>query len=395
MTLGVPIVVLQYDQLPHFNVTNLKSSTQSIQVDSDSDQPFLSTRSISTYPTLPGGEKDGDPIADKLFVQVHKNRAVLAIADGCNWGKRPAMAARDAIAAFAEYFNERQNEINTLQDAGHFLLRAFCEAHNKIVEGKPDIWEAGTTTLLGGLVLEFEQQQQSSSSSSSSSNNNNNNNNNSENSEESSGSSINGSNGNQSSPKWGFLCASVGDCKAFLVSHKRKEATDVTNGNRCNLSDTRDPGGRLGPYVGQGWPDLRNLKLYFTFCEENDIALIVSDGVHDNLDPIMLGKTPDEVNIDAKGWEDLHQDDLLRAKTQFMKSLLEEMIFKNPDEKISPTDITNKIIDHCSTVTKNAREFMQEFPNKKQPNDYREYPGKMDHTTVVAYKIGSGNSSSF
>ncbi|EGC30847.1 hypothetical protein DICPUDRAFT_157374 [Dictyostelium purpureum] len=352
-----PIVVLQYDELPQINVTNLKSSAQSIQVDDDYDETYLSTRSISTYPMLPHGEKDGDPIADKLFVQVHKNRAVLAIADGCNWGKRPAMAAKDAIAAFAQYFNERQNDINSLQDAGHFLLRAFCEAHNKIVEGKPDIWEAGTTTLLGGLVLEFEQ-------------------------------------ASEDQPKWGFLCASVGDCKAFLISHKMKQAIDVTNGNRCNLSDTRDPGGRLGPYVGQGWPDLRNLKLYFTFCEENDIALVVSDGVHDNLDPIMLGKTPDELNIkDVKGWEELNQEDLLREKTCFMKKLLEEMIFQaSPDASdkvINPSDIAKKIIDHCSSVTHNAREFMQSYPNKKQPNDYREFPGKMDHTTCVAFKVGS------
>eukprot|EP01133_Synstelium_polycarpum_P007850 gene7850-9212_t len=342
MSVSQPIVVLQYDQLPHYRVTNLKAGTQSLQVNGDADEPFLSTRSVSTYPKLPGGEeKDGDPIADKLFVQVHKNRAILAIADGCNWGKRPANAAKDAIAAFSGYFNNRQSEIQTLQDAGHFLLRAFCEAHNKIVEGKNDIWEAGTTTLLGGLVLELED--------------------------------------DAGVPKWGFLCASVGDCKAFLVSLKNREATDVTNGNRCNLSDTRDPGGRLGPYVGQGWPDLRNLKLYFTFCEENDIALIVSDGVHDNLDPIMLGKLPSELNINAKGWEDLHHEDLLRAKTSYMKKLLEDIVFNGG--QTNPTDITQKIIEHCSNVTRSARDFMEKFPNKKQPNDYREYPGKMDHTT--------------
>ncbi|KAF2077306.1 hypothetical protein CYY_001372 [Polysphondylium violaceum] len=379
-----PIVVLQYDELPHFNVSNLKSSTSSIQVDGDTDEPFLSTRSVSTYPILPGGEKDGDPIADKLFVQVHRNRAVLAIADGCNWGKRPAMAARDAIAAFASYFNQVQDQISTLQDAGHYLLRAFCQAHNKICEGKNDIWEAGTTTLLGGIVLELEVE--------------------------------------EGHPKWGFLCASVGDCKAFILSSKRREATDVTNGNRCNLSDTRDPGGRLGPYVGQGWPDLRNLKLYFTFCEENDIALIMSDGVHDNLDPIMLGKNPSELNIVANQWEDLNQDDLLRAKTSYMKSLLEELVFNKENSNISstssttssnnsnnsssniengeassnnstpasinPSDITKKLIDHCSKVTHNAREFMEKFPNKKQPHDYREFPGKMDHTTCITFQIG-------
>ncbi|GAM21566.1 hypothetical protein SAMD00019534_047410 [Acytostelium subglobosum LB1] len=344
-----PIVVLQYDQLPQCRVVNIKSGQSVLRVEGDTDEAFLSTRSISTYPLLPCGEKDGDPIADKLYVQVHRNRAIMAVADGCNWGRRPVMAACDAIAAFAQYFDQRQSEIQTLHDAGHYLLRAFCEAHNKIIQGKSDIWEAGTTTLLGGLVMELEDD-------------------------------------SGAPPRWGFLCASVGDCKAFLLSMKRREATDVTSGNRFNITDTRDPGGRLGPYIGQGWPDLRNLKLYFTFCEENDIAVIVSDGVHDNLDPVMLGKLPAELNINAHGWEELSHEELLKTKSMYMKKLLEEIVFGSG--RVAPSEITKKLIDHCAKVTHRSRDYMEKFPNKKQPVDYREYPGKMDHTTCVSFQIG-------
>ncbi len=44
-------------------------------------------------------------------------------------------------------------------------------------------------------------------------------------------------------------------------------------------------GGRIGPWIGQGAPDLRNLKLYFYGCEQDDICFVCSDGIHDNFDP--------------------------------------------------------------------------------------------------------------
>ncbi|EGG23063.1 hypothetical protein DFA_05193 [Cavenderia fasciculata] len=72
------------------------------------------------------------------------------------------------------------------------------------------------------------------------------------------------------------------------------------------------------------------------------------------------------------------------------RSLLEEIVFSSTSAggKPNPSDITQKLIEHCSQVTHRARDFMEKFPNKKQPNDYREYPGKMDHTTCVTFQIG-------
>jgi serine/threonine protein phosphatase PrpC len=73
--------------------------------------------------------------------------------------------------------------------------------------------------------------------------------------------------------------------KAFHWNCKTKGITDVTDGNRLSLTDASDPGGRLGPFLNEGTPDLRNLDLYFQPCNEGDIIFLVSDGVHDNLDP--------------------------------------------------------------------------------------------------------------
>lgn len=173
----------------------------------DTEEEFVSSKSVSTYPILPGRNdvRDGDPIADRLFCSIAKNRTIVAVADGCNWGVRPQQAAISATLAFKEYLGEKHKEIRNVQDAGHFLYRAFSEAHKKIIEGKEDIWEAGTTTLLGGMCLELQKEK-------------------------------------EDDPQWGFVCASVGDCKAYRVSHKTGMVTDVTAGNRMCQKDAKDPG---------------------------------------------------------------------------------------------------------------------------------------------------------
>lgn len=99
---------------------------------------------------------------------------------------------------------------------------------------------------------------------------------------------------------WAVIIVSIGDCKAFKVS-KNGDLVDLTAGNRFprfksinffkffilldfrhNITDARDPGGRLGPQLANGEPDLRNLTVFFSECVEDDIIFVVSDGVHDN-----------------------------------------------------------------------------------------------------------------
>jgi len=343
-----PPNVVQYHELPKIPVKELRGAKV---WDVDGEEvvtDFCSAKTISTYPYLAQESKrDGDPNADRLFMSISSNRVIAAIADGCNWGTRPQLAARNAIAAFGNYLKEKQEQIRDLQDVGHFLYRAFCEAHNKIVEGKEDIWEAGTTTLLGGLLVEFEE--------------------------------------NDHDYKWGFVCASVGDCKAFHWNHKTREVNDITSGNRSNLSDTRDPGGRLGPYVGDGWPDLRNLRIYFSPCERKDIITIVSDGVHDNFDPQMLGISPKYFNLAAESWEQVSDAVALRAKSRYMKLALEKVF---NEEKPTPEFLTSRLCGHALETTKKAREFMEKHPNTRQPTNYFEFPGKMDHTTAISVLVG-------
>jgi len=171
-----------------------------------------------------------------------------------------------------------------LKEAGLFLLKAVVSAHNKIIDGKEDVWEAGTTTLLGGLLVELKKSD------------------------------------DFPDLQWAFICASVGDCKAFCWSPSTGKFTDITLGNRTNLTDATDPGGRIGPYLPGGTPDLRNLDLYFHPCSKGDIILVLSDGVHDNLDPQQLGKLPKDFQIDAQTWQEAEKnfpEETEEAKTNF------------------------------------------------------------------------------
>ena len=62
-----------------------------------------------------------------------------------------------------------------------------------------------------------------------------------------------------------FVCASVGDCKAFLIEHDTLKVRDITLDNRGGQQFDADCGGRLGPVMENGGPDLRNLRVYYYF----------------------------------------------------------------------------------------------------------------------------------
>jgi len=277
-------------------------------------------------------------------------------------------ASNKAKDSICDYLKTHLHEISDVRDAGHYLLQALSFCHYKICEGKEDIWEAGTTTLLGGMLLKLKDED-----------------------------------------KWAWIFISIGDCKCFHYESNKDCITDITAGNRQNVYDARDPGGRLGPYVGNGEPDLRNVFVYFRLCEDNDIILLLSDGVHDNLDPQTLGIAPKDVSPNYAhhtDWKDFKSDEEAeKVKTEYMKRFLtRDLICGGEEDKklrmkvfsfsatdtdeLSPANITARIMKHCLGVTASGREWMEQNPKDKLPLDYVAYPGKMDHATCVVIKVG-------
>ncbi|EGG25356.1 protein phosphatase 2C-related protein [Cavenderia fasciculata] len=306
--------------------------------------------STSTYPYSKGNlGRDGDPIADRYNCVIFENRLIACLADGCNWGARPKEAAMKASEAFLDYMVAKNDQITDVKEAGKILFGAFEQAHISIMKGKDEYWEAGTTTLLGGVLCQINKGQ------------------------------------DKWSPEWEFVLASVGDCKAYVLSGG--EVCDITEGNRMSL-DPKDCGGRLGPHLEEGKPDLRNLNIFCASVNTGDLIILTTDGIYDNLDPLHLGKTPQDMskvfNLTGSKWADVDLTKAFQAKTAFTTSFLES-ILTDLDE---PSKIANRLIQHCWNTTESSRDFLENNPGKRLPQDYNKYPGKMDHTTCICFRVG-------
>eukprot|EP01125_Pyxidicula_operculata_P011412 TRINITY_DN3738_c2_g1_i3.p1 TRINITY_DN3738_c2_g1~~TRINITY_DN3738_c2_g1_i3.p1 ORF type:complete len:1577 (+),score=500.93 TRINITY_DN3738_c2_g1_i3:781-5511(+) len=479
--------------------------------------------SISTYPfipkPLPDGtfeitdERLGNPICDQFILERYHNRTLFAIADGCNWGVKPRNAAKAAVKTFIE-FNRRyifDSSTDTTQHIMKSFLRSFAAVQTKILEGfEENWWDCGTTTLLGGAIVETEDPDR----------------------------------------PWAFISLNVGDCKAYRIriksnpppppsppsstsstsstnQYKRTELpitvegvnsditnpeylidiVDLTSGSRTGVGalDARDCGGRLGAYKQKN-PDLRNLMGFHHFLQEGDFVMLCSDGVYDNLDPQSLGIPPSDIGIsEFSDWEVVETDDNLDvkvlekvedAKSGFMMKLLSKLVYEaltenkstltsstnatinteSPSSSSSPSSTTSstspmstntdtqplhlnvkltsanssptksprtteteetsssqqpstntttisttssssststlrsssqnipspllntscnepscivtRILEHCKHITQSTRDYMENNPTGAQPTDHKLFPGKVDHTTCVVFKVG-------
>lgn len=167
---------------------------------------------------------------------------------------------------------------------------------------------------------------------------------------------------------------------------------DLTSKNREEVEDAKDPGGRIGPYLGEdGEPDLRNLA--FGWCEAapGDILIAVSDGVHDNLDPATLGLVPSQFGFEGldshDDWKDLPRDVAHVARTDHMCNTLARII--EGLSRSNPALIAKAVVRHCQEVTEKSRDWMEQNPEAiLAAQSYSEFPGKMDHCSCVCVRIG-------
>ena len=159
-----------------------------------------------------------------------------------------------------------------------------------------------------------------------------------------------------------------------------------------------------GPY-GKGdlptcYPDLRNLSIYFVPVKPGDVIIAATDGVHDNckfptrsrahraVDPEQLGLTPRETELEgvnSEDWKDYKDNELENIKIAYREQFLGELLAKNGSD-FEPEKVAATIIDHCSETTKKCRVFL-ETSNAVQPDSYRDYPGKLDHTSCVVVTV--------
>jgi len=315
------------------------------------DFPQTSGISTSTYPLKNKITRMGDPIVDGYRVSAYDNGLVFCLTDGCSWGDLPKEASERTKSSFMSFMQKKLNEMKSTKDVSGHLLSALAYSHYNIVRDKPEnlqdlnSWNTGTTMVLGGVVLENE---------------------------------------NNNNKEWMIIAICVGDCKAFLYSNKEKKVIDlIEKENFDSVSMLKDISGSIGPSKN-GEPNLENLKIVVQACEPDDLLILLTDGVHDNLDPEILGKSPKEFELNHDLWSNVDQEVCSTIKKNYMLKKLKEIIEMNDN----PKEVSQNMINHCVNITSASREFLVENPNSILTNDYVNYPGKMDHATVVSHKIG-------
>jgi Protein phosphatase 2C len=309
---------------------------------------------VNNYPRIYGSAQIN---CDAFHVEVHPDYAFSVVADGCNWGKRPREAAQRAVAAASAYINIAlgyySKQIKTASQIACCLIQSIAMAHESIVNEKQNVSDAGTTTI--NICFAF---------------------------------------ADHKGKKY-LLLAGVGDCKAFIVFKNKDHLYKVVEGTSRRLSfDPKDPGGRLGPYDGDKLsdPDLRNLSLTcLPLPEQECVILNVTDGVYDNLTPEGLGIDPYEVSkkfSETTKWSDLENEERIELETSYQNGLLSRLINEaDTTQDSSLNTICQCITQHCHKMTSLGRTYMEEHPQAKEPQDKKEYPGKMDHCTVAAFRI--------
>lgn len=196
------------------------------------------------------GARAGEPIADCYALSVRTNSAIIAIADGVNWGKGSAIAATCAIRGAMEYLDKAiyhgsngTSGVTTTKEIAISLLRSMTAAHTLILSDE----NASQTTLTVGVTAQLAEYNN----------------------------------------KWVLVTCNVGDSFAYVFSreHGVREVTQASHDihvNR-NMSDTC---GALGPVIGNE-PVLDNLTIAMTLVDEGDVIIFASDGISDNFDPVV------------------------------------------------------------------------------------------------------------
>ena len=386
--------------------------------------------SVSTYPFLEeysNGPKiqAGSPNCDYFSASIFGGGVVACVTDGCGWGSRSQTASRQANQTFVDVVEAHLPMVSDFQQGALLLMRAVQAAHEKIVDGAKRAWEVGTTTLCGGILFQVADDQvqefgaqyaflsvnlgdckayyctqrtaggevkrpnPSGSSSSLASVPRSLNA-----SSASVGSnsaappigSIGGTSSNtileSSAHGPGHLTSSSPSRDQLFGSRLRWNVSDITTGNR--ISDAKTTGGHLGPKSGpnetQLSPDLGNLTIHVTPCSKGDMLVLVSDGVHDNLDPETLNLDPLQAGLDYSDWVDIPLDEKVRAKDIYRADIIAQHV----DNTRSPSDIAVNMLKWVRKVTENKRLFMEANAGKEEP---AELPGKMDHTTIVVFSV--------
>jgi hypothetical protein len=143
-----------------------------------------------------------------------------------------------------------------------------------------------------------------------------------------------------------------------------------------------------GGRIGCSPPDVRNISQSYVLCEENDLLILVSDGIVDNLDPKHRGVLPEELSdTQYTSYEGMPSEVYMNFANVWRNKALEDIIAQDS----TPKALTGALMDLVRKVVKPSQQFLEnpDNMNKRLPSDYSQFPGKMDHTTAIVIRVCS------
>ncbi|XP_077549554.1 PP2C-like domain-containing protein CG9801 [Haemaphysalis longicornis] len=316
-------------------------------------------------------ENAGEPIADSFAICVRENSAVLALADGVNWGDKSCLAARCAVHGCVDYLNRalyrEGGTIDTTQEVFVCLLRSFQAAHSLILQEQGML-----TTLCAAVAVQL-----------------------------------------RGSDQYVVCVCNVGDSLAYVYSQQHG-VREITLGSHDihSMRDMRDALGALGPVDGQN-PELNNLTVSMTVAQPGDIIFLTSDGISDNFDPVVgkfaIAKRGRKEGANAQQQQPLpplpeveaHQRHALTLLR--MQDLLQQGLYQGDGACSSAEDLCERMVDFATKLTAAKRRILEDpelYAADAAPGEEARkrrhragprlamVPGKLDHASLVAYQVG-------
>ena len=298
-------------------------------------------------PTKPAKQSFvGDPVADVFGIITRSNNAILALADGVNWGRKPKMAATCAVYAALEHLNNNISRISSSHVAFDMLWNSLLKGHELIMEKN-----ATLTTLSAAFVCQL-----------------------------------------QGTSKWGLFVVSLGDSPVFVYSPSSKKLVEVTIG--CHEQDGRnmsDCGGVLGPGNGAD-PDFANLTFAYTTVSAGDHVFITSDGISDNFHPGVVRPCD---------YPNCRKSKLPHVPEQVLENMKSEIIkLESGTPDFTAQELCACLMNYAVCITEEKRRLQEEVNSSEvhlrelayaNPELYQRMnncAGKLDHASIVAYQVG-------
>eukprot|EP00731_Ephydatia_muelleri_P018271 Em0011g311a len=333
----------------------------------DCDRPIQEANgeSVTLYDFKPGGsgERYGDPIADAYAVIARANNAILAIADGSDWGPQTREAARSAVRGSMECLNRRlfgsQYPLKTTQDVMNAILQSVHSAHKCILQTEG----ATSSSLCVAVVCELVRPVRNKN--------------------------------------WCVCVANLGDSACFVWSNRKGIVQEVTY----------SASGR-GPYLGRANGDKSDkcdLHCSFLPVHENDTVFLVTNGIIQNFDPVVLleATANDKADRGSPASEPvalpvLSPEERRTAKLAKLTGLFLNARSRRRVEYLSAMYLVETLISYAIQITDEKRKFLErcwsdvDYINAEDRSSKEheilkiadDYPGKLDHATAVAYKVG-------